>query len=160
MSASAIRLVYASTRAEWRAWLNANHATATGISLVYFKKSSGKPSVTYAEAVEEALCFGWIDSRLNSIDAVSYKQIFTPRKPKSGWSKLNKSRVERLISEGRMTAAGTAKIDLAKKNGSWSLLDASENLEIPQDFESALKEQDAGNKRVNQYILAIYLNCL
>lgn len=125
-------------RSEWREWLAMNHATSTGIWLVYYKKASGQPSVSYDEAVEEALCFGWIDSRVNSIDAERYRQIFSPRKPESSWSKLNKQRVERLIRDGAMNVAGLEKIAAAKKDGSWNILDDIEDLRFSADFLEAL----------------------
>jgi uncharacterized protein YdeI (YjbR/CyaY-like superfamily) len=87
-----IERFYARDRAEWRAWLEQHHATAPGIWLIYYKKESGKPRVAYDDAVEEALCFGWVDSRPNAIDDDSYMQLFSPRKPKSPWSKINKQR--------------------------------------------------------------------
>lgn len=130
--------VYASDRHEWRAWLEQNYATSTGIWLVYYKKGSGKPSVTYDEAVEEALCFGWIDNRVNAMDEARYMQAFTPRKPKSSWSKVNKQRVERLIEAGLMTPAGLEKITAAKQDGSWTLLDAIEELQFSADFLAVL----------------------
>jgi uncharacterized protein YdeI (YjbR/CyaY-like superfamily) len=128
---------YAKDRREWRGWLEANHGKASGVWLIYYKKESGKPRVAYDEAVEEALCFGWIDSRPNALDDERYTQLFSPRKPKSPWSKLNKQRVERLIEQGLMTAAGLVKIEAAKQDGSWSIYDAIENLEIPVDLDQA-----------------------
>lgn len=101
---------YAASREEWRAWLEQNHDKAPEIWLVYYKKNSGKPSVSYDEAVEEALCFGWIDGITKTLDADRYAQRFTPRRPKSNWSEPNKRRVEKMIREGRMTPAGLAKI--------------------------------------------------
>lgn len=130
--------VYAKSRAELRAWLAKNHASSPAIALVLYKKGSGKPCVTYDEAVEEGLCFGWIDSRANTLDAERYTLMFSPRKPKSGWSKTNKVRIERLIAEGRMTPAGLEKIEAAKRDGSWTALDAIENLEPPPGLIRAL----------------------
>jgi uncharacterized protein YdeI (YjbR/CyaY-like superfamily) len=131
--------VQAKDRAEWRKWLQKHHTTSPGIWLVFFKKISGKPTVSYIDAVEEALCFGWIDTTMNPIDEESYMQLFTPRKPKSGWAKTNKDRVERLIAEGLMTAAGFASIETAKQNGSWTALDDVEAGVMPADLEKALK---------------------
>src|SRR5687768_13924365 len=90
---------YAKTRKEWRRWLTRNHEASSGVWLVFYKKESGKPRVPYADAVEEALCFGWIDSVMNPLDQDRYMQLFTPRKPKSAWSKLNKTRIEKLIEQ-------------------------------------------------------------
>src|SRR4051794_22783456 len=109
----ALRQFQPRSRAAWRAWLKKHHATSRGVWLVYAKKHTGIPSLTYAEAVEEALCFGWIDSLIHPIDDSLYKQIFTPRKTKSAWSALNRKRVERLIEAGLMTAAGLALVTLA-----------------------------------------------
>lgn len=89
---------YAPDRQTWRAWLEANHASSPGVWLIYYKKGSGQPRVSYDEAVEEALCFGWIDSLPNKLDEQRCMQLFSPRKPGSTWSKLNKDRVERLIA--------------------------------------------------------------
>lgn len=139
--------VYASDRAEWRAWLAGHAATAKGVWLVYAKQGSGKPRVAYSDAVEEALCFGWIDSRPNALDADTYMQMFSPRKPRSPWSKLNKQRVERLIDEGRMAPAGLAVVEAAKRDGSWSAYDAIEELRIPPDLEQALAANETA--RVN-----------
>ncbi len=102
-------MVYCATREEWRDWLEGNHDKCKGIWLIYYKKGSGKPRVPYDDAVEEALCFGWIDSTVRRIDEEKYAQRFTPRKPDSGWSELNMRRMEQLIKEGRMTEAGLAK---------------------------------------------------
>lgn len=125
--------IYASDRAVWRSWLERNHLTSSGIWLIYYKVKSGKPSVLYAEAVKEALCFGWIDSKVKSIDEERYQQIFTPRKPKSVWSKLNKQYIEELIDQGLMTDAGLAKITAAQQDNSWTILDAIEALIMPVD---------------------------
>ena len=111
---------------------------------------SGKPSIRYSEAVKEALCFGWIDSKVKSLDEERYQQIFTPRKPKSVWSKLNKQFVEELIGQGLMTKAGLKKIEAAKQNGSWESLDAIEALIIPVDLQQAL----AANETASQYFEA------
>ncbi len=130
---------YAEDRAAWRKWLSENHDSCPGIWLVYYKKGSGKTRVNYDEAVEEALCFGWIDSTLNPIDELCYMQLYTPRKPKSGWSKLNKDRVERLIANGLMTPAGIAKIEIAQKNGMWAKLDHVEAFTIPAELSLAFE---------------------
>lgn len=128
---------YATDRTEWRQWLQENHATAKGVWLIYFKKSSGKIRVEYGEAVEEALCFGWIDSVAKPVDEFCYKQLFSPRKPKSNWSKLNKERVEILIESGLMTEAGFRMIDIAKQLGTWNALNEVEQLIIPNDLQIA-----------------------
>ena len=107
------------TRDDWRRWLEFHHDKSTGIWLVYFKKNTKIPSIAYAEAVEEALCFGWIDSKVKTIDNLRYKQIFSPRNPKSVWSEINKNRVEMMINAGKMTPAGMEKVKMAKTNGQW-----------------------------------------
>ena len=126
------------SRAEWRAWLAANHATFPGIWLVTFKRAAGDRYVSYDDIVEEALCFGWIDSKPGTVDELRTKLIFTPRKPRSPWSALNKRRVERLIADGLMTPAGQARIDAAKANGDWAIYDAVETLAVPDDLAAAL----------------------
>ncbi len=147
-------------RAEWRAWLEQHHTQTEGVWLISYKKTAGKPRVEYEEAVEEALCFGWIDSKGNKLDAERTMLWFSPRKPRTGWSKSNKERVERLIASGQMTPAGMAKIEVAKADGSWSALDAVEALEIPPDLHAgleanptALKYFDAFPRSVKRAVL-------
>ncbi len=130
---------YFPDRAAWRAWLAAHHAQPQGIWLVYDKKVGRKPQLlTYADIVEEALCFGWIDSLPRKLSETQTMLLLTPRKPKSVWSKLNKTRIESLLNNGLMTAAGQAKIDVAKANGSWESLDEVEALTVPEDLADAL----------------------
>ncbi len=131
---------YAQDRAEWRSWLAEHHTTAKGVWLIYYKKESGKPRVSYEEAVEEALCFGWIDSVPKKIDEERYMQLFSPRKPSSGWSRPNKIRVERLIADDLMMSAGFKTIEIAKANGKWDSLDAVEDLVVPDDLHAALQQ--------------------
>lgn len=132
------------TRGQWRKWLEKNHSTSSGIWLIYYKKESGKRKFDYADAVEEALCFGWIDSLPRKIDDERSSLKFTPRKPKSIWSKLNKQRIEKLIEQKLMTAAGMNKIEEAKKNGSWDTLNSSdfhaEKNSLPDDLRKALSK--------------------
>ena len=125
-------------RAEWRAWLEANHARPQGVWMISYKQATGKPRVEYAESVEEALCFGWVDSKGNKLDDERSMLWFAPRKRGSGWARPNKERVERLIAAGLMAPAGLAKIDAAKADGAWTLLDSVENLEVPDDLAAAL----------------------
>ncbi|MDJ0631685.1 MAG: YdeI/OmpD-associated family protein [Xenococcaceae cyanobacterium MO_188.B29] len=138
---------YAANRQEWREWLQENHSISTGVWLVYYKVKSGKPSIRYPEAVKEALCFGWIDSKVKSLDEERYQQIFTPRKSKSVWSKLNKQYVQELTEQGLMREGGLEKIAIAKQDGSWNVLDEVEALIVPLDLEQALET----NKTANQY---------
>jgi uncharacterized protein YdeI (YjbR/CyaY-like superfamily) len=133
-----VQQVHAADRAAWRAWLEANHASHRGIALVFYKKGSGKACVSYDEAVEEALCFGWIDSRKNALDEERYTFLFTPRKAGSGWAKTNRTRIERLIASGRMSQAGLTKVEEAKRDGSWTALDALENPTMPDALRKGL----------------------
>jgi uncharacterized protein YdeI (YjbR/CyaY-like superfamily) len=131
--------LYFKDREEWRKWLAENHAGANAVWLLHYKKHSGIQCISLAEAVEEAICFGWIDSRMKSIDTEKYMLKFSPRRPKSVWSKINRERAERMIAEGRMTAAGRAVIEIAKKNGNWDA--AYTNAvrdEMPPDLKEAL----------------------
>ena len=133
---------YAPDRESWREWLEKNHKTSDGVWLIYYKKDSGKTRVAYDAAVEEALCFGWIDSTFNPIDEHCYMQLYTPRKSKSGWSKLNKDRIEKLIAQGLMTPAGLEKIEIAKKHGTWHKLDGIESFTPPPDLEVVFANND------------------
>ena len=126
------------TRAAWRDWLAVNHLQPTGVWLIAYKKSTGKPRVEYEEAVEEALCFGWVDSKPRKLDAERSMLWFAPRKSGSGWSRPNKLRVERLLAAGLMTEAGLRKVAEAQRDGSWAKLDAVEDLLIPDDLAQAL----------------------
>ncbi len=134
--------VNAKDRRQWHQWLIENHETSPGIWLIYHKKNSSNSSVSYEEAVEEALSFGWIDSKVNALDDERYMQVFTPRKPGSTWSKINKERVRKLVKKGLMQPAGLEKVENAKKDGSWNFLDDIENLVIPKDLKDALGENE------------------
>lgn len=127
-------------RKEWRQWLSENHKTSPGIWLIYHKKNSKQTGIQYDEAVEEALSFGWIDSKVNTLDEERYMQVFTPRKPGSTWSKLNKQRVRNLIKMGMMKTSGMEKVESAKKDGSWNFLDDIDNLVVPNDLMDALND--------------------
>jgi uncharacterized protein YdeI (YjbR/CyaY-like superfamily) len=129
--------VFVEDRATWRAWLEENHATAKGAWLVSWRKGHG-PRVEYEAAVEEALCFGWIDSQGGNVDERRSRQYYAPRKQTSGWAGTNKVRIERLIADGRMAPAGFAAIERAKANGSWTLLDDVEQGIVPSDLATAL----------------------
>jgi uncharacterized protein YdeI (YjbR/CyaY-like superfamily) len=126
------------TLAEWRRWLEAHHARPEGVWLVTWKKATGKPHIEYGAAVEEAICFGWIDSTVNKLDAERSMLWFAPRRPRTGWSRANKERVARLLAGGRLHPAGMARIEQAKQDGSWSALDAVEDLQVPPDLRDAL----------------------
>lgn len=143
------------SRQAWHEWLARNHGTAKEIWLAYYKKGSGKTSVTYQEALEEALCFGWIDSVIRRLDEERYAQKYTPRNPKSIWSAANKARIEKLVAEGRMAGPGLAKVEAAKRNGSWDKLNEVERIglggDLPPDLVEALgrepKAQAAFDRR-------------
>ena len=124
--------------AEWRAWLAANHARMTGVWLVQYRPSSGKPAIPYEEAICEALCFGWVDSTYRRVDDERGMLWWSPRRKGSLWARSNKERVARLEVEGRMTDAGRAAIEAAKADGSWSILESVEALVMPDDLEAAL----------------------
>ena len=130
--------IHPASRAEWRAWLEQHHTRAAGVWLISFKKGTGKPRLEYDEAVEEALCFGWVDSNPNKLDDERSMLWFAPRKAGTGWSRPNKERVERLVAVGLMAPAGMAKVAAARQDGSWGALDAVEALEIPPDLAVAL----------------------
>jgi uncharacterized protein YdeI (YjbR/CyaY-like superfamily) len=138
MSAADYPQVHAKTAAEWRRWLRDNHVKARGVWLVAYKAGTGKARLTYEESIPDALCYGWIDSVNKPLDGERTALLFTPRKAGSGWSRTNKVRIAHLIKEGRMEAAGLAKIAAAKRDGSWTLLDSVEALEVPDDLRRAL----------------------
>lgn len=135
-------------KAGWRKWLAQNHLSKESVWLIYNKANSGLRTISHSEAVDEALCFGWIDSKGLSIDDVSYRVFFTRRKPRSVWSKVNKEKVSKLIEDGRMTKAGLESIDIAKQNGSWTILDEVEALVIPADLQ---KEFDRHSTAKNYF---------
>jgi uncharacterized protein YdeI (YjbR/CyaY-like superfamily) len=140
MEYKGVKTFYAESKSAFRNWLIENHRTETNLWLIIYKKDSGTPSVTYDQAVDEAICFGWIDSTINKRDDESFLQYFAPRKPKSSWSRVNKLKVEKLISEGLMTESGLKMIELAKLTGTWSALDDVENLIYPSDLQEAFDE--------------------
>ena len=134
-----IETFYPTNRQKWRQWLQENHSTKQSIWVVMYKKNSGIPTITWSDAVDEAICFGWIDSTKRPVDHEKSIQYFSKRKPTSTWSKINKAKVERLSSEGLMAQTGLDCIEVAKQNGSWSILDDVEDLVIPKDLEKAFK---------------------
>jgi uncharacterized protein YdeI (YjbR/CyaY-like superfamily) len=139
------------SRKAWRAWLQKHHATSSGAWLFFAKKHTGLPCPSYNDAVEEALCFGWIDSVMHPVDGDYYKQLFTPRKPKGTWAATNKARIERLIADGQMTPAGLAVIEVAKANGSWTSLDDVEAMKAPPEFVAALRKNPAAKKNYDAF---------
>lgn len=138
MQPTKLPIVEASTPSEWNDWLSKNHITEKGVWLIFYTKNAKKKSISWSEAVTEALCFGWIDSKKIRIDSFTSHQYFCPRKAKSTWSKINKEKVAQLIQEGRMSEAGYKSIAIAKENGSWTVLDDIEALIVPQDLALAL----------------------
>ncbi len=125
-------------RSDWRFWLMERHKIEKAVWLEFYKKGSPKFNLSWSDAVDEALCFGWIDSVKQTVDSEKYRQYFTLRKPNSMWSKVNKDKVEELIKEGQMMPAGFRSIEIAKENCSWSKYDDVENLLVPKDLETAL----------------------
>jgi len=134
------------SRGEWRAWLEAHHARAPGVWVVTYKKAEGSRHVPYGDVVEEALCFGWVDSRGQRLDEARWMLLLTPRRPGSGWSRPNKQRIERLRAAGLMAPAGLAAVAAAEADGSWTALDAIEDLVEPDDLRAAL-DADADARR-------------
>jgi uncharacterized protein YdeI (YjbR/CyaY-like superfamily) len=131
--------LYVASREQWRAWLEKHHSTKSEIWLLFYKQHTGKPCVSYNDALDEALCFGWIDSIVKRVDDERYLRKFTPRKSSSVWSEVNKRRVERLICVERMAKAGLARVREAKKSGEWFKRRVREKeLEVPAFFEEAL----------------------
>jgi uncharacterized protein YdeI (YjbR/CyaY-like superfamily) len=132
-------IFYAKNATEWREWLEKNHSSSLSVWLVLFNKKSSNVSITWREAVDVALCFGWIDSKKISIDSETSHQFFSKRKAKSTWSKINKQIIESLIQQGFMREAGFKSIEIAKENGSWTFLDEIEELIVPPDLKSELE---------------------
>lgn len=135
------KTLYVKNRAEWRTWLRKHHASKDCVWLVYYKKHTGKPSIAYGDAVEEALCFGWIDGQVKSLDTQKYMQRFTPRKPTSTWSVVNIERVKKMITAGKMTAWGRRVYESGVKAN--PIIPSSKNFSVPSDLKKAL----AGNKK-------------
>jgi uncharacterized protein YdeI (YjbR/CyaY-like superfamily) len=134
-----MKQLYVTDREQWRNWLTEHHAVVNGVWLIFYKKETLKPTICYEDAVEEALCFGWIDSIIKKIDDKKYARKFTPRKDKSKWSALNKKRVNKMIKEGRMTDVGLAKIKAAKKSGLWEKDGRPRiSFEVPPEFAKVL----------------------
>jgi len=132
---------------DWRKWLELNHIKKEGVWLILYKKKSPNYNLSWSESVDEALCSGWIDSVKKTIDNEKYKQYFSKRKAKSNWSKVNKDKVKTLIEQGLMKEEGYKSIEIAKENGSWTILDEVEALVIPDD----LKEEFANYKGSLEY---------
>ena len=146
--------------ADWRTWLELNHAKKEAVWLIFYKKKSANHNLSWGESVNEALCFGWIDSTKRTIDDEKYIQYFSKRKAKSNWSKVNKEKVNTLIAQGLMKEAGYKSIEIAKNNGSWTILDDVEALVIPEDlkweftnYEGSREYFDSLSKSVKKTLL-------
>jgi uncharacterized protein YdeI (YjbR/CyaY-like superfamily) len=137
-----IEIFYPKSKAVWRRWLQKNHLSKQA---VFYNKASTQATINWSDAVDEALCFGWIDSKKISIDPITSHQFFSKRKAKSTWSKINKNKIERLIADGLMADAGLLAVETAKQNGCWIMLDDVEELVIPKDLAKAFKSK-AGSK--------------
>ena len=137
--------------AAWRAWLDHNHRTARGVWVASWKRSTGRPTPPYERLVEDALCFGWIDSTANTLDDERSLQLMTPRKPRSSWTRLNRARVHALEADGRMTDAGRAAVEVAKTNGWWLLYDSVEDLIEPDALAAALDASPSARAAWNAF---------
>lgn len=147
--------------ASWRRWLDENHAKVDGVWLRHYKKASGVPTVTYAEALDEALCYGWIDGQKKSYDEDSYLQKFTPRRPRSMWSKRNIEHINRLQNAGLMTPAGLTEVEKAQADGRWeAAYDAPSSMKVPDYFLEALRKHPRAElfynllNKTNKYAIA------
>ncbi len=139
--------VHCETRAQWRAWLAEHHTQPRGVWLVSWRTATGRPAVGYEPSVEEALCFGWVDSVARRLDDDRTMLYFAPRKKGSGWARTNKDRVARLEAAGLMADAGRAVVDAARADGSWTLLDDVENLVVPDDLAAAFDRHPGSRER-------------
>lgn len=151
MSIQEVEHFYPKTKQYWRKWLEKNHIRKDAVWLIHYKQNANKPSLRWSDAVDEALCFGWIDSKGVTIDETSFKQYYCKRKPTSTWSKVNKEKIKQLIIDNKMTDAGLACIEIAKQNGSWTILDEVEELIIPKDLSKAFRD----NKGSKKYFLSL-----
>jgi len=143
--------LYFKNAQEWREWLHDNHHSSMGVYLIFYRVDSTYESMRWEEAVQVAICYGWIDSTVKKLDDERRRQMFTPRKAKSVWSKLNKTYIEKLIAENLMHESGLQKIEIAKQNGSWTSLDAVENHEIPEDLAMAFQQNKKAFDNYNNF---------
>jgi len=144
--------LYIANRKEWQEWLKQNHTQKSVIWLIYYKKHTGIPRIPYDDAVEEALCYGWIDSTVKRIDDETFMQKFTPRNKNSIWSKLNKQRVEKMIKSGKMRKAGLERVNDAKKNGKWDAAYAvKDDIEMPRELEKALNRNKKARENFDNF---------
>lgn len=146
-----IKTFYAESQNEWRNWLEQHHQSEKSVWLIIYKKESGTPSVYYSDAVDEAICFGWIDSKPNKRDEDSYYQFFAKRNPKSNWSKVNKEKVAKLLERGLIKPAGMEAIERAKQNGTWNALDEVEEMTIPEDLQKAFDKNKTAFENFDKF---------
>jgi uncharacterized protein YdeI (YjbR/CyaY-like superfamily) len=145
------KTLHVTNREDWRAWLKENHDKEQEVWLIFYKKHTGKPVIPYDDAVEEALCFGWIDSIIKRMDDEKFSRKFTPRKADSKWSELNKKRVKKMIQQGRMTEAGVVLINAAKKSGKWEeVISQPKELNIPPGIKDAISANKKAWENFNQ----------
>jgi uncharacterized protein YdeI (YjbR/CyaY-like superfamily) len=152
--------IHPKTHQELRDWLMKNHTKPAGLWLITYKLASGKKRIAYSDIVDELLCFGWIDSKPNSLDEERSMLWIAPRQLTSGWSKINKTKVERLIKEKRMDQSGLDKINKAIANGTWSKLDQVENLEIPLDLEQEMKQYKSAQSNFDAFPRSVKISIL
>jgi len=143
--------IHPSTLSDWRAWLESNHTRPDGIWLITYRRATGQATFTYEQAVEEALCYGWIDGHTKTLDEERGMQWYAPRRAGSVWARSNKERVARLIADGRMTPAGQAKIDAAIADGTWALWDSVDSLAVPDDLAAALANYPAARAHFDAF---------
>lgn len=144
-------IYHAESRPQWHSWLAANHHTVSGVWLCSWRTSTGRPRCPYPEVVEEALCFGWIDSTVNTFDDERGFQLLTPRKPRSTWTRLNRRRVADMETAGLMTDAGRRTVDVAKANGYWTIYDPVEDLIEPDELALALDANPIARQQWNAF---------
>ena len=153
-------MFHAESLRQWRDWLQANHGASSGVWLVVWKKHTGKPALDYPDTVDEALAYGWVDSRPNRLDDERAMRWFCPRNPVSPWSRINKAKIVRLIEERRLQPAGQALVDAARANGAWTVYDEIEDLVIPGDLAAALKSNPAAEARFDRFSASARKNIL
>jgi uncharacterized protein YdeI (YjbR/CyaY-like superfamily) len=146
---------YAPSAAIWRDWLAEHHATSNSVFLIIYKKDSGVASVNYSEALDEALCFGWIDSKINKRDQQSFYQYFAKRNPKSNWSKINKQRIEQLERQGKLQPAGIEVIEQAKRTGTWDALNEVDQAVIPDDMLVMMQDYPDSRENFDRFAFSI-----
>ena len=153
-------MFHAESLDQWRDWLEHNHDTSGGVWLVVWKKHTGNPVLEYPDTVDEALAYGWVDSRPNRLDDERAMRWFCPRNPVSPWSRINKARIARLIEQGRLTPAGQALVDAAKVNGAWTVYDEIEDLVIPDDLAAALQADSTAQANFARFSASAKKNIL